>query len=89
MPKAYAIATLPHPKHPRIRVGAIPPKRVAIVRFSGVARPNDREAKATALKAWTKRRALRVGGVAALAQYDPPWTLWVLRQNRALIPRAS
>ena len=89
MPKAYAIDALPHFKDPRIRVRAVPPGRVAAVRFSGKARPRDVEAKAKEWNAWMERRGLHAGGAAALAPCDPPWTLGVLRRNGALIPLAS
>ena len=89
MPKHYAIGTLPPPKDPRVRLRATPPGRFAVVRFSGVAHPQDAEAEAIALIAWTQARRLKATGPAALAQYDPPWTLWFLRRNEVLIPVAS
>ena len=89
MPKAYAIGALPPPKDARIRMRAIPPGRAAAVRFSGAARPQDFQAKARELSAWMERRGLRAAGPAALAQYDPPWTLWFLRRNEVLIPVAT
>lgn len=89
MPKAYALDALPPARDARIRIHATPPGRVAAVRFSGVARPRDFETKARELSAWMERRALRAAGPAALAQYDPPWTLWFLRRNEVLIPLAT
>ena len=86
MPKAYTIATLPLPKDARIHLRAAPPMRVAVVRFSGVANPQAFEVKAKELGAWMGKRGLPAAGPAALAQYDPPWTLWFLRRNEVMIP---
>jgi hypothetical protein len=88
MPKAYALAGLPPPGDARVRLRVAPPTRVAVVRFSGVASPGAFEVKAQALGTWMKRRGLAEGGPAALAQYDPPWTLWFMRRNEVLIPVA-
>jgi hypothetical protein len=38
------------------------------------------------LLAWMGRRGLVADGEAALARYDPPWTLPFLRRNEILIP---
>ena len=89
MPKPYTIGTLPPPRNPRVRLRAIPPERFAVMRFSGLANPHDAEAKTIALAAWIQARRLKPTGPAALAQYDPPWTLWFLRRNEVMVPIAS
>lgn len=89
MPKKYTAATLPLAQDPRVHLRAIPPERVAVIRFSGLANPHDAEVKAVALTAWIQARRLKPAGPAALAQYDPPWTLWFLRRNEVMVPIAS
>ena len=89
MPKQYTMGTLPPPKDPRVSLRATPPERFAVIRFSGLANPHDAEAKTVALSAWIQARRLKPTGPAALAQYDPPWTLWFLRRNEVMFPIAS
>ncbi len=86
MPKRYELNALPAPKDARISLRVVPPTRSAVVRFSGLAEPADVESHATELNAWVRGRHLRTAGAAALAQYDPPWTLWFLRRNEVMIP---
>lgn len=86
MPRGYTLETLPRPNDARVRLRATPPTRVAVIRFSGVAEPGNVAAKSAELSAWITGRHLRPTGAPALAQYDPPWTLWFLRRNEVMIP---
>ena len=86
MPSAYALDALPEPKDARVRLRETPPACFAVIRFSGLAKPDDVEARTATLSAWMQRRQLRQTGPASLAQYNPPWTLWFLRRNEVMIP---
>ena len=86
MPSRYTLATLPQPNDARVRLRETPPAYVAVVRFSGLAWPNDVAAKTADLSAWMTGRRLRADGPPSLAQYNPPWTLWFLRRNEVMIP---
>lgn len=86
MPRRYAIATLPRPKDASIRLRIAPAARVAVIRFSGLAQPEEVKARAVELNAWMAAHQLRAVGAPSLAQYDPPWTLWFLRRNEVMIP---
>ena len=88
MPRGYTLETLPRPNDARVRLRATPPTKLAVIRFSGIAEPGNVAAKTADLSAWIRRRQLRPIGPAALAQYDPPWTLWFLRRNEVMIPIA-
>ena len=88
MPRGYTLETLPRPNDARVRLRTTPPTKVAVIRFSGVAEPGNVAAKSAELSAWIQRRRLRPTGPAALAQYDPPWTLWFMRRNEVMIPVA-
>ena len=89
MPRRYALGALPAPRDARVRLRAAPPARFAVIHFSGLAAPDEVGRETAKLIAWTQGRRLRPTGVAALAQYDPPWTLWFLRRNEVLIPVAA
>ncbi len=86
MPSAYTLATLPEPKDPKVQLRQLSPERFAVLRFSGLARPGDVDAKSAELIAATKSHDLRAIGPVTLAQYNPPWTLWFMRRNEVMIP---
>jgi len=85
MPSTYSLETLPEPNDARVRLSVTPPTRFAVVRFSGLARPDDVAAKTAELYDWMKNRNLRDAGPSSLAQYNPPWTPWFMRRNEVMI----
>jgi hypothetical protein len=89
MPSGYTLATLPEPNDPNVNLRETPPTRYAVVRFSGLARPDAVANETAALSAWIARRQFQPTGAAILAQYNPPWTLWFLRRNEVMIPISS
>ena len=89
MPKGSTLENLPRPNNPKVQIKTVPPARMAVVRFSGLARPDTIAAKTAALQGFVTAQHLHAIGPPALAQYDPPWTLWFLRRNELVIPIAS
>lgn len=85
MPSTYTMETLPEPNDPKVLLRRLPPVRVAVLRFSGLARPSDVKAKSEALVAATKTHQLRAIGNVTLAQYNPPWTPWFMRRNEVMV----
>lgn len=81
MPAKYSLETLPKPNDPQVKLIEIPARRCAVVRFSGLASEASVAAKTAALMAFIKTHHLQTTGPAALAQYNPPWTLWFMRRN--------
>jgi hypothetical protein len=88
MPSSYTLDTLPKPNDPKVRLRETPPTRFAVVRFSGVARPELVAEKTAELSAWMKKRNLSGTGPASLAQYNPPWTPGFMRRNEVMVPLA-
>ena len=88
MPSAYSMETLPEPNDPKVHLRQVPPARIAVLQFSGVARKDDVAAKTAELQKLAITHHLRAIGPASLAQYDPPWTLWFMRRNEVMIPVA-
>ena len=86
MPSGYTLATLPEPNDSNVRLRETPPARYAVVRFSGLARPDTVADETSALSRWIAGKKLQPTGPATLAQYNPPWTLWFLRRNEVMIP---
>ncbi len=88
MPRGAALETLPRPNNPKVQLHAIAAARVAVVRFSGLARQNDVVAQTLALTRFVAAQRLQATGTPSLAQYDPPWTPWFMRRNEMMIPVA-
>lgn len=86
MPAAYTLATLPRPGDPAVTLHQRPRGRFAVVRFTGLAGEERFREQSARLLAWMGRRGLVADGEAALARYNPPWTLPFLRRNEVLIP---
>lgn len=86
MPRAYTLDSLPEPNDPKVHLRRLSPERFAVLRFSGLARQSDVNAKSEELVAATRAHHLRPIGNVSLAQYNPPWTLWFMRRNEVMIP---
>jgi hypothetical protein len=86
MPKGYSLETLPVPDNPKVNLRTVPPARLAVLKFSGLARADDVAAKTDELQTFAAKHKLRSIGPVSLAQYDPPWTLWFMRRNEVSIP---
>ena len=85
MPSASTMESLPEPNDPQVRLQRLPANRFAVLRFSGLARKADVDAKSAELLAAAKARHLRASGPVTLAQYNPPWTLWFMRRNEVMV----
>ena len=70
----------------RVKLRALPPSRVAVMRFSGLARDSSVARQTQALTERVHSLGLQTEGLASLARYDPPWTPWFLRRNEIVIP---
>jgi len=85
MPGQWTLQTLPVPDDPAVTLRNTEPARFAVLRFSGLAQPEDVRQRSAELLAWAKARKLRIAGPVSLAQYNPPWTLWFLRRNEVMV----
>ncbi len=86
MPAGYTLATLPTPNDARVHLRALPPSRLAVVRFSGLAGESDIRLQTGLLEAFVASHHLHAAGPPSLARYDPPWTPWFMRRNEIWIP---
>lgn len=85
MPSQWSLQTLPVPDNPAVTLRNTEPARFAVLRFSGLAKPDEVRERSAELLAWAKARKLRVAGPVSLAQYNPPWTLWFMRRNEVMV----
>ena len=85
MPHGSTLESLPRPNNPKVQLHALAAARVAVVRFSGLARQGDVADRTLALSRFVAGQPLRAAGSPSLAQYDPPWTPWFMRRNEMMI----
>jgi hypothetical protein len=85
MPSTWSLQTLPVPDDSRVKLRNTEPARFAVLRFSGLAQPDDVQTKSSELLARVKSHDLHAIGPVSLAQYNPPWTLWFMRRNEVMV----
>lgn len=86
MPSAYSLDSLPVPNDQRVRLVTLPSTRLAVLRFSGLTRPNDVTRRTAELYAAIAAHRMHAIGPVSLARYDPPWTPWFMRRNEVMAP---
>lgn len=89
MPSKYTLATLPKPNNPTIELKAIPERRFAVIRFSGMAGEESLERHNKELDDFLSAKGLIPLSPPSYAFYNPPWTLPFLRRNEVLVEIAS
>lgn len=88
MPSAYRLEDMPQPDDARVALHEVPARRVAVLKFSGLAREAAIAEHTQKLVDILRAKGLASAGPPELARYDPPWTLWFLRRNEIIIPVA-
>lgn len=85
MPKSYTMDTLPTPTDSRVKIVQVPPKKVAVIRFSWF-RSSDRikEKEADLLAALTRDEVQVIGGLT-YAGYNAPWTPPWMTRNEVMV----
>lgn len=85
MPSEYTLKTLPTPNNPKVMLREMPARKVAVIRFSGLAGESKTASETEALLAWLTTKQLTPVGTPELARYNPPWTLPFLRRNEVMV----
>lgn len=85
LPAAYRAETAPRPVDQRLRVVELPPREVAVVKFSGQLGEAVLRERAAELAAWLEARGMAHRGDFTLASYDAPWKPAAWRQNEVLV----
>jgi effector-binding domain-containing protein len=86
MPPHFTMETLPEPTDEKVRLRAIPARRMAMVRYSGTWSQERYERNLARLREWMKAQSLAPIGDPIWARYNAPFTLWFLRRNEILLP---
>jgi hypothetical protein len=75
----------PAPADPSVKLKTMESGRYAVIRYSGVARAEDRKTRVEELRAKITALGLEAVGDPIHAGYDPPWTPGPMRRNEVLI----
>ena len=86
MPAKYSLETLPEPTDEKVRLRAIPARRMAAVQYSGTWSRQRYERNLARLREWMKAQGLAAAGEPVWARYNAPFTPWFLRRNEILMP---
>lgn len=85
MPAGDTIASLPKPDDARVKLLALPVRRFAVIRFSGLAGSRSLRKHTAQLRAFVRAQHLQPVGAPMDAYYNPPWTLPFLRRNEVML----
>ena len=86
MPTNCTLETLPEPTDEKVRLRAIPARRMAAARYSGTWSEARYARNLGRLREWMKTAGLTAIGDPVWARYDPPFTPWFMRRNEILLP---
>lgn len=85
MPASYTMDELPTPKDKRVVLEEVPPKLMAVIKYSGLARQETNNEMAKELQSWLQSKAeYEITAGPSFAGYDPPWTIPMFRRNEAM-----
>jgi hypothetical protein len=85
LPREFQLEDLPTPDDPAVIIAPVPPRTVAVLRFSGWASDKKVVAMREQMSAQLLKLGLTTHGDWLLNQYNPPWTLPFLRRNELWI----
>ena len=81
LPAAYSMKEVPEPIDTRIRVQEIPPRELAVIRFSGRASTSDVAQVRDRLLKKLETSTITVVGTPFLMRYNAPYTPGFMRRN--------
>lgn len=85
-PAKYTAQNAPQPLDPRITILELPEATVAVRTYSGSTGEQSLKREQAALLKQLEGTAWEPSGDPTAMFYDPPWTLWFLRRNEAVVP---
>jgi len=81
LPKDINMQNAPEPLDPRVMLRDVPPKRVAVIRYSGFWSESNYETHLGKLRDGLHAANIASKGEPVLARYNGPWTPWFMRRN--------
>jgi hypothetical protein len=81
LPKGITTSNAPEPLDSRVMLRDVPPKRVAVIRYSGLWSESNYNEHLAQLQKGLRAASIAWTGEPVLSRYDPPFTPWFLRRN--------
>jgi hypothetical protein len=89
LPKGVTVASAPEPLDPRVQLRAMPERRFAVLRYSGLWTVSNDEAQRRRLEDVLRATGLVAIGEPTYSRYNAPFTPWFMRRNEVWIPIAA
>lgn len=86
MPASYTESTIPSPNDPRVKIRAVPERKMAVIQYSGRWKRSHYLEHKQALEAWIAAEGLTITGEPIWARFNGPYTPWFMRRNEVQIP---
>ena len=86
LPPPLTADDAPVPTDPMVNIAERPPVRMAVLRFSGLLRPDSIAEQSKSLLTRIADEGLTPAGSVQSAGYNPPWTIPAFRRNEVLVP---
>ena len=86
LPSKYTIETLPLPNNPKVVLKEMPARKVAVLQFSWYATEKRILVKKEELEILIAKDGLATDGPTQVAQYNPPFSMPLIRRNEIIIP---
>jgi SOUL heme-binding protein len=81
LPAGVSAANAPEPVDSRVRLRDIPPKRIAVIRYSGFWSQSNYDQHLARLQDAMREAGIAWQGEPVLSRYDGPMTPWFMRRN--------
>lgn len=86
LPSKYTLETLPLPNNPKVILKEVPARKVAVLQFNWYATEKRILVKKEALEILIAEDGLAIDGPTQVAQYNPPFSMPLIRRNEIIIP---
>ena len=86
MPRELKQESLPEPGNSNLTMKTVPPRRVAVIRYSGTWSVTNSQEHLAKLTDWIEAEGYAIAGEASWARYTAPYSLWFMRRNEIHLP---
>lgn len=86
LPSKYTLETLPAPNNSNVLLTEVPTRTVAVLRFNWYATESRVDKKQARLEELIVKDGLVANGAIQVAQYNPPFSMPLIRRNEIIIP---
>ena len=85
LPQRFDLASAPRPVDARINLRRVPPRIMAVIRYSGSWSQTRYREHASQLRSALRSTGYEATGTPEWARYNPPFMPWFLRRNEILV----